>query len=147
MILISHRGNTFGKNELEENKPSYINKAINNGYDVEIDVWYIQGEFYLGHDNPEYHITIDWLNNFSNKLWIHCKNIDSVVYFNKIKSDLHYFWHEKDTVTLTSKNYIWVYPGNQPIKDSIAVMPEIHQEKINDCIGICSDFIQNYTIL
>ena len=40
MILISHRGNIDGVNKLKENKINYINEAIKNGFDVEIDVWY-----------------------------------------------------------------------------------------------------------
>ena len=34
MILISHRGNINGKNLNIENHPSYIDKAIEAGYDV-----------------------------------------------------------------------------------------------------------------
>jgi hypothetical protein len=44
-------------------------------------------------------------------------------------------------------NFIWVYPGKQPIKKSIAVMPEIHEDDISECIGVCSDFIENYKSL
>ena len=38
MILISHRGNVNGRFEDWENKPEYINDALNLGYDVEVDV-------------------------------------------------------------------------------------------------------------
>jgi hypothetical protein len=47
-------------------------------------------------------------------------------------------------VALTSKNYIWAYPGKQPIKGSIAVMPEVHNDDLDNCIGICSDYINDY---
>jgi hypothetical protein len=57
---------------------------------------------------------------------------------------LHYFWHEEDTLTLTSENYIWAYPGKQPIKGSIAVMPERGNDDLSKCIGICSDVIKKY---
>jgi hypothetical protein len=56
----------------------------------------------------------------------------------------HYFWHEGDTLTLTSMNVVWAYPGKQPIKGSIAVMPEINNDNLDDCIGICSDYINDY---
>ena len=142
MILISHRGNLNGPNEIRENSPYYIMEAIAEGYDVEIDLWVINGEIYLGHDNPQYKINNDWLIERTNKLWIHCKNVDSL---NWIKdTGLHYFWHQEDTLTLTSKNYIWVYPGKQPIVGSIAVMPEIHNDDISKCLGVCSDFIKKY---
>ena len=47
-------------------------------------------------------------------------------------------------ITLTSLGYIWSFPGKQPIKDSIAVMPEIHNDDTSKAIGVCSDFIENY---
>lgn len=55
-----------------------------------------------------------------------------------------YFWHNTDVMTLTSNNKMWVYPGNQPIKNSIAVMPEINNDEVTDCYGICSDYIEKY---
>ena len=61
MILISHRGNLDGKNESEENNPIYIEEALNAGYEVEIDVWYDGEQLYLGHDNPEYEIELEFL--------------------------------------------------------------------------------------
>ena len=144
MILIAHRGNIDGKSELYENEPNYIDKALKKGYDVEIDVWVIEGNFYLGHDKPQYGITLEWLDKRKNELWIHCKNIEAMEWFNSLLGTYNYFWHQEDTLTLTSKGYIWVYPGKQPIKTSIAVMPEIYNDDISQCLGICSDYIQNY---
>ena len=144
MILISHRGNINGKNNKLENKPTYIDTTLKLGYEVEIDLWVEDwGVFFLGHDEPQYAITLDWLKERSNKLWIHCKNLPAIEWFNTTK-DFNYFWHEKDTVTLTSKNYIWAYPGMQPISNSIAVMPEIHNDNIAECVGVCSDYIKKY---
>jgi hypothetical protein len=144
MILISHRGNLHGKNNTMENNPEYIDIAISKGYYVEIDVWCINDNFFLGHDNPEYNVVIGWFEDRINKLWIHCKNVESIVFFSKLQLKFNYFWHEEDTLTLTSLNYIWAYPGKQPIKNSIAVMPEIHNDTLVDCIGICSDKISEY---
>jgi hypothetical protein len=144
MILISHRGNTNGRFELHENEPNYIDIALSKGYDVEIDVWYVDNILYLGHDKPQYEIDFKWLLNRFNKLWIHCKNVESVVYFKDCGYDVNYFWHQEDTLTLTSKNHIWVYPGKQPVKNSIAVTPEINDDDITECIGVCSDIIEKY---
>jgi hypothetical protein len=142
MKLISHRGNINGRIIEAENRPDYIDDTIRLGYDVEIDLWVVDGKIYLGHDSFQYEINDEWLNERIDKLWIHCKNVESL---NWIKNtSLHYFWHENDTLTLTSKNYIWVYPGKQPIVGSIAVMPEIFNDDVSNCLGICSDFIQDY---
>ena len=144
MILISHRGNINGPIPEAENKPEYIEDTIRLGYEVEIDIWKIDHQFFLGHDNPQYEIDITWIDDRSNKLWIHCKNIEALGFFNKFNFDINYFWHQEDTATLTSKKYIWAYPGKQPIKNSIAVMPEIYNDDIFQCLGVCSDYIQNY---
>ncbi len=143
MILISHRGNLNGKIPTNENHPDYIDEAIHAGYNVEIDVWMSEGVLYLGHDEPQYGITQHWLNERYEHLWIHCKNVEAMEWFNSI-SGFNYFWHEDDTLTLTSMNIIWAYPGKQPIKGSIAVLPEIHNDKLDACIGICSDYITKY---
>lgn len=144
MILISHRGNTNGPMESWENEPTYIDMAIKKGFDVEVDVWYVDGQLYLGHDKPQYGIDFRWFRDRITKLWIHCKNIEAVLYLKDNQYPFNYFWHETDTITLTSLNHIWAYPSKQPIKKSIAVMPEIHNDDVTECIGICSDYIENY---
>lgn len=144
MILISHRGNINGRFESYENEPSYIDKAMSIGYDVEIDVWYINEQLFLGHDNPQYGVDFRWFRDRINRLWIHCKNIEAVNFFRKCQYEFNYFWHENDTITLTSFNFIWAFPGKQPIRESIAVMPEINNDDTSLCIGICSDFIERY---
>lgn len=58
MKLIAHRGNIFGPNTENENKPEYILQTIQLGYDCEVDVHYIENEYYLGHDHPYYKISI-----------------------------------------------------------------------------------------
>jgi len=139
MKLISHRGNINGKNLEKENHPDYISKALSLGYDVEVDVWYDNG-FWLGHDKPVYPIRTSFLKN--KKLWCHAKNLEAIVEMKN--NNIHYFWHQKDDITLTSKGYIWAYPGKQPIKESIAVLPEIYKDDVSNCIGICSDNIIKY---
>ncbi len=140
MILISHRGNINGKNSSEENKPDYINNALNLGYNVEIDVWFENHSFYLGHDMPQFEIDKKFLIN--NKIWCHAKNFNSLYEMSKI--NCHYFWHEEDKYTITSKGYIWAYPGEKINEKTICVLPERIDKKIDICAGICSDFIENY---
>jgi len=142
MILISHRGNIDGPSITLENKPGYIDSTLQEGYDVEIDIWVIEGTIYLGHDEHQYTINQNWLNERADKIWIHCKNIEAVEWFHAIGS-FNYFWHEEDKITLTSKNYIWAYPGID-IKGSIAVLPELYNNDIKNRIGICSDYISKY---
>lgn len=147
MIYISHRGNTNGKIPEAENRPDYIDEALGFGFDVEVDVWYIDGNWWLGHDTAQYQIEFEWIQKRNDRLWVHCKNIQAVEFFIENEfdtADINWFWHEEDTLTLTSFGYVWAYPGKQPIKQSIAVMPEIYNDDILQCDGICSDVIQNY---
>ena len=141
-MLISHRGNINGVNLNLENSPTYIDEAIKSGYDVEVDIWYIGGKFYLGHDLGQYNIELSWLEERLDKLWIHCKNhpaLEKLSYTN-----LHYFWHDDDDVTITSKGWIWAHPKIKPIPNSIAVLPERHNWPVDTCTGICSDYIKQY---
>lgn len=141
-ILISHRGNINGRIEESENDPLYINDTLSMGYDVEIDVWYYKDSWFLGHDSPTYSIEFGFFEKNKDRLWIHAKNIQAVERLSVTK--LHWFWHQKDTITLTSWGFIWAYPGNQPILNSIAVLPEIQNDKVDNCLGICSDHIASY---
>lgn len=150
MKLIAHRGNIDGPNPLEENRPEYIEAAIAEGYDVEIDIRYdaFNKKLYLGHDEPQYPITWFWIGKYIDNLWIHCKNIEALYEFAHGTSGFNYFWHQEDDFTLTSKNYIWTYPGKSYTPKSIIVMPELKMSvevftdlKAYGCHGICSDFV------
>lgn len=140
MFYISHRGNINGKNKKEENNPEYIKIALQKGYEVEIDVRYKNSQFYLGHDFEEHKIEDSFLLN--EKLWCHAKDIFALNNLKKIGA--HYFWHQEDDVTITSKGYFWTYPGKTLTNNSICVLPEICNIQKIDCAGICSDFIQDY---
>ena len=145
MILISHRGNINGRFESYENEPTYIDLSISKGYDVEIDVWYVDGRLYLGHDNPQYEVDFRWFRDRISKIWIHCKNIEALLYFKESGYDMNYFWHQEDDVTITSLGFFWTYPGKKLTNNSIAVMPETKQfDDILISYGICSDYIENY---
>lgn len=144
MILIAHRGNVNGRFESWENEPTYIDLAIKKGYDVEIDVWFKDNMLWLGHDKPDYGIDFRFIRDRLSKLWVHCKNVEAVVYFKECGYPVNYFWHEEDTLTLTSHNHLWVYPAKQPILNSIAVMPELNNDDVSQCLGICSDYIEKY---
>jgi hypothetical protein len=145
MKLISHRGNLNGPNKERENHPDYIYEAIQAGYDVEIDVWWVDGKFKLGHDEPQYDFPFDLFNNFYNKLWIHCKNMEALSQLNELDSNgskLNYFSHENDLGVLTSRGYIW---STNLYDRGILVMPEIfNREPKETTFGVCSDYITKY---
>lgn len=143
MKFISHRGNIETKIISEENKPEKIMLCIRSGYDVEIDVWYKNDDWWLGHDEPQYKVNADFLKNPN--LWCHAKNLNS---FQKmLEYGIHCFWHQNDDYTITSKGFIWVYPNKLLSQKTIAVLPEITNysiENLKMCYGICSDKIKYY---
>lgn len=144
MRLIAHRGLINGPDVYQQNKPSQIEHAIQQGFDVEVDIWYTDGLFYLGHDNPEYLINLEFLNR--PQIWAHAKNPQAL--FKLKEYNIHCFWHQDDDYTLTSQGYIWVYPGKTLTGNCILVLPELQNTNwqsldVSKCIGICSDYVQN----
>tara|TARA_R100000030_G_scaffold98925_1_gene89410 strand:+ start:774 stop:1229 length:456 start_codon:yes stop_codon:yes gene_type:complete len=150
MYFIAHRGNISGPSPRLENSPEHIDNALSNGYDVEIDLrGSFANGFYLGHDHKQYEISIDWLFQRAHKLWIHAKDIESVSSLIGQSDIFNIFWHQEDDYTITSKGFIWTYPGKVLSPSSICVMPEEVQEiydieQLKNCAGICSDFIGEY---
>lgn len=144
MKIIAHRGNLTGPNPLKENSPDYIEEAISEGFDVEIDLRHKEHCFYLGHDEPQYYVPMSWLVKWKDKLWIHCKDLESLDKISSSPVDFHYFWHEIDRYTLTSKGIGWVLVGQIPFSRSIVVLPESinyydNYDRIVNTMGICTD--------
>jgi hypothetical protein len=146
--LISHRGNLKGKLPHLENKPEYIMAAIMEGYEVEIDLWVKDKILFLGHDEPQYKIHEHFLDNVN--FWIHCKNSDALNYCRQYGSNWNYFWHDTDAYTLTSKGYVWAYPGQEIVPNSVVVLPERNNIKAETLkkkmllLAICSDNIEEF---
>ncbi len=142
MIIISHRGNIKGPVPDKENRPSYIDCAIGNGYNVEIDVRLINGELWLGHDEPQYRIDHNWLDKRRNYLWLHCKNLEAAKECWAYQS----FCHTGDPFTYTSAGKIWLHDLTQKI-DNNTIIPLIDQIDIlkfsllnTNVFGVCTDY-------
>jgi hypothetical protein len=140
LLKIAHRGNYSGAKPELENSPDYLLKAIDAGFNVEIDVWVMDDQIWFGHDEPKYGpINQDFLDQIADVSWFHCKNFDSLVWFSSRFSSAKYFWHEDDSYTLTSNGYVWTYPGMQTFKKSI-VVAESYKNLISlNIFGACMD--------
>lgn len=144
MKYIAHRGLFAGPDSSKENHPDQIMAAIKNGYDVEVDLWLVNSEPWLGHDCPQYPVPPEFLDKF--ELWIHAKNLAALRWLID-RNGCKYFWHENDQFTLTSNNLIWTYPGCELTTRSILVMPEVvdkelHNAYNSNCYAICSDYVE-----
>lgn len=143
--IISHRGNLNGSIPEKENRPSYIDCAIQLGYDVEVDIRLINEEFWLGHDYSQYKIDLNWINLRKNKLWFHCKDQHSVIKLLELGSDYKFFCHKNDDYVLTSNGYIWVHDLNSKITEK-CIIPLLSKSDIlsykNDKPKyICTDYV------
>ena len=142
MIYISHRGNLKGANPNLENNPAQVKSCLAKGLHCEIDVWFINGHFFLGHDGPVYAVKEKFLEN--KKLWCHAKNLSALEKMSS-NSKIHSFWHETDQFTLTSKGYIWTFPDRPVCAKSIIVKlnrgSDFNPMSEPKCYGICSDYL------
>jgi len=143
--LISHRGNLNGRIIDVENRQDYISDAIKIGYDVEIDVRVKDGSLYLGHDVPQYLIDLDWLQQNGDRLWIHCKDIESYRIISAFKN-LQYFCHSHDSFSLISTFHLWVHDLTLQVNDK-CIIPLLNLEDIrnyefkNGVYAVCTDYV------
>lgn len=151
-FIIAHRGLIEGPDSTLENKPETLNAARDLGYDVEIDVWYVDGLWYLGHDGPTYPVSYEFLQDVNRSgylgqhhAWLHAKNIDALYELRRRYWQGHLFWHQNDDVVVTTTGFLWTYPGKQLTALSICVMPEWHNStldniKLLNVAGVCTDY-------
>ena len=113
MIIISHRGNIEGPNSDCENHPAYIVKALEQGFDVEIDLWKTD-RLYLGHSKPTYEVE-------SKKLG--CEVVD-IIKMRNVSNILNptycYIFKVKKDLNPNNKNTQFTYPGTDFILEDKA---------------------------
>jgi len=126
MIYISYLGNIFDKNIDLENDLSHITNAINNNYNVLIDIQLINNDYYLFNKSSK--IELDFIKQYIDYLWFNC--LDKNTFIN---------------LTNTFTNI-------KIINNSIIYLPELSKDKYDirdlkiksDYIGICSSYIGWY---
>ena len=141
-ILISHRGNLTGKQPELENTPNYINAALAAGFKCEVDVFCHDNKLYLGHDLAQTETSVSYLQQVG--IIAHAKNLDALAAM--LQANIHCFYHHNDNYTLTSRNWIWAFPGKPGtfVHPCIAVLPENYATDVTNFDGVCSDFIEQY---
>jgi len=142
---ILHRGLRAGPNRSLENKESLLWERLAEGWDIEIDIWRdTSGALWLGHDAPTTLLENKSLLTHP-RVWVHCKNLAALV---TTPEGTNYFFHDVDAATLTSRGYIWCYPGNQPGggKD-VVVLPEHGGGRFPGLAAahaVCSDYLPSH---
>jgi len=141
MKLISHRGNLTGPSAADENLFEYVCHAVAEGFDVEVDVWVEGPEIFFGHDGPITLISKHQLDSIAPYAWFHSKNPEAFEFLTV--RGYHTFWHNSDNYTITSRGYVWAFPGYPVFSNAVAVMPELVPgfELSKKAFGICSDYV------
>jgi hypothetical protein len=146
--IIAHRGLLTGPDTVLENTLEQLRKNFQNQIISEVDIWYQEDTFYLGHDSPTYKISLDWILQNKKYILIHAKNVEAFAIFQKLQSrdgiDLHYFFHTSENVVFTSRGYIIPYVGEDVYDGWIYMMPERTEcKKMKNAVGpgmFCSDY-------
>ena len=146
MRIISHRGNIIGPVPEKENRPSYVDIAIQLGYDVEVDLRYFDSHFWLGHDKCQYKISYEWMVLRKNKIWFHCKDQESATKLLDFDVEFQFFCHSVDNFVLTSTFHLWVHDLTKKINNKCIIpllsMDDIKSYKITDEFGVCTDYVK-----
>ena len=145
MRLISYRGNKQGPNPELENTMGYVQETINRGLDVMVDLWLIDNKIYMGPEESKEPIDFDWLERFSSRLWLNCRDHELLSRFldlDPIGKYLHYFYLGSAETTLTSRNYL-LATEDFKTKNCIVFLPDINNN-ITDVYGICTNDINNF---
>jgi 3-deoxy-D-manno-octulosonate 8-phosphate phosphatase (KDO 8-P phosphatase) len=146
MKLIAHRGNISGSQASLENDPTYLEHAMEIGYDVEMDVWFQQDAYYTGHDKPTYKIDKNFLKN--SKIWVHCK--DEKTFYNLSKYvDINCFLQEGDKVAITTKGFLWNHSSCKEWDErSVFVnLGEIVWGSFIFPYAVCSDYVDSFKLV
>jgi hypothetical protein len=142
-ILISHRGLFSGPDPKLENTYQQICTALDLGYDVETDIRFIDNQWWIGHDEPQWKTDENFLR--IRNLWLHAKNLGALQ--RLIDLGANCFWHQSDDYTVTNHGFIWAYPGKEYSSSKLVmVMPEWADPTLSHCkniacYGICSDYV------
>lgn len=140
--FISHRGNLTGPDPANENKTDYLINAYNKGHYVECDVQTHNGVLYFGHDEPQE--TINWQFITKTRVFCHAKDLESFVVLYNLNTNC--FWHQQDDITVTSKGFIWCYPGIHVIHGR-AIWLDLYGYDLpktipDEIFGICGDTVK-----
>lgn len=129
-----------------ENHPDYIKKALDAGFNVEVDVQSIRnGEALIGHGGPSYTTNLDMICD--DRVWCHAKTLSALE--DLLHIGAHCFWHQDDDYTITSKGVIWTARdecgGNiVRVTKKASDVGEVMTDNgllFNHLYGVCCDYV------
>ena len=139
---IAHRGLIDGPNHQAENSMTTITEWCRQGRASEIDIWWHQGRFWIGHDEPREPVSPEFLR--SEYLWIHAKNPAALYHLQKLSNEkgwgLRIFYHTDEDYVLTTTGDTIIYPGLPDMEGWTYMMPEMASMIPSVAAKICSDY-------
>lgn len=142
--IYAHRGNIDGPENPLENTVELAEKALGMGYGVELDVWFKNDCFFLGHDQPKQKVSKQYLIN--NNFLIHCKNYQAFreLYLNP---NIHCFYHNDEPFTLTNLGKCLVHEKIVENFNHNDIVVDLNSRKITDkAYGVITDYPNLYSI-
>ena len=138
---ILHRGLMNGPDPTLENQETLLKAHLEEGWEVEVDVWSLDGVLWLGHDRPTTRLEDHRLLTRPG-VWVHLKNLEAAAV---LPGFAHTFIHDTDPAVYTSKGFLWCYPGNVvEHRRSVIVLPERAGFKfplLGKAAAVCSDYL------
>ena len=147
MRVVSHRGNTTGPGSLCER--SFVERALADEYDVEVDVRCDGGMLTVGHDASIYELPVLWTKEPTvSRLWYHAKDEAAMTRLASI--NVRRFAHDAEaSVLVYPERYAWIHPkyneilvpnGNSVILDIIGY-PRVVKELLDELpFAVCTDW-------
>lgn len=161
MKFIAHRGNILGRIPHMENTQEHLQKALDQGFDVEVDLWVTEEwmDIRTGHDEPLHSLDEKFMELYKNRVWYHAKNFYALDFC--LKEGLNAFWQHDDLYSLTTNKKIWHHstargPESKwtDLTQSVVMvmgLPELEgldffQSPIFNCYAICSPCVANWKV-
>lgn len=124
---VAHRGLCHGPNKKLENSLITIRERCEKGLSTEIDIWWHNDGFWIGHDEPREPVVTEFLN--SEFLWIHAKNAGALYHLQRFSNEnglgLRIFYHTDESYALTTTGETIILPGLDDVEGWIYMMPEV----------------------
>ena len=149
MIIYAHRANAEGPGS-GENSRLAVEACLDDGLGVEVDVRCVDGQLWVGHDDPLWVADLALLRR--PKVMCHAKD---VVAADKLSAlGLTGFCIDVDRYALCSDGSVWTnYPCRVVVSSAIACSPELvgglegrraFFERVRGCRGVCTDYPREF---